>query len=73
MSAGENTPVADTLTPEHMSRLVQTLAEHVGPFAKQLVKHHGLRTYRLNDFYNQLASSIPNVAERRKFLDEITS
>ncbi len=71
--AGANLSVADSLTPEHMNRLVQTLAGHVGPFAKHLVTHHARKTHQLNDFYDQLASSIPNAEERRRFLDEISS
>ena len=50
---------------------VQTLAGHVGPFAKHLVTHHARKTHQLNDFYDQLASSIPNTEERRRFLNEI--
>lgn len=69
--SGGNASVADTLTPEHASRLVQTLAGHVGPFARQLVQYHARRTYQLSDFYDQLASSIPNLEERRRFLNEI--
>jgi serine/threonine-protein kinase len=68
---GKDIPIENTLTAEHMNRLVQTLAGHVGPFARQLVTHHARRSYQLSDFYDQLAKSIPDPEERRLFLDEI--
>ena len=64
-------PLADTLTPEQVTRLARVLAGHVGPIARQLVNHHARRTYQLDELHHQLANSIPNSLERQAFLNQV--
>jgi serine/threonine-protein kinase len=70
---GAHPPLADTLTPEQIGRLIRALAGHLGPIARQLVAHHARRTYRLDELHAELADRIPNPAERQAFLRAVRS
>lgn len=55
------------LPNETVKKLVQLLAHHVGPLASRIVKKSLQNSASYEDFFNSLASSIPEEAERTDF------
>ncbi len=65
--------LSQTLTPEQMDQLIHSLANHVGPLARQMVRMHARRFSRIEELHEKLADSIPDSAERREFLRSVSA
>jgi serine/threonine protein kinase len=57
-----------TFSPEVLAACERSLASHVGPLAKLLIKEAATQTSDLKEFYRKLADHIDSEEERRDFL-----
>jgi serine/threonine-protein kinase len=58
-------------TPEVLQKVEQSLATHIGPLAKVMVKRATQRAKSLEDLCQSLAESIPDAGEKSQFLRRI--